>query len=454
MHSTQIVLEGRQLEALSLACELSPNYRIVGVSGQAGTGKTRILQNVYHTLTEAGYTVALAAPTGKAAKRIKEATGIQAYTVHRLLEFSHPGAPDPDTGIPQAISMPRRNREKPLNEDVVIVDEAAMLSEGLYRSLIDAIKPRGCIRLFGDVNQLPPIDETGHEGDSPFTNLLKSRPDRVIVLDRVYRQAEGSNILTNAGRILRGLPPLKYPDFNLHVTNVPINRVCSLCEQLVTNNDPMFNMVNNQIIMPTRNGVVGSVVVNKRLSQIYATGEDGIPVPRHRWDHKVAGEEIIICPGEKVIITSNKYDLRQVEDAKYDDHGRYVSPGDHEMVFNGETGVVKSVEGGYITIDLGDRTISLPPWQEIQRDDGTFVTVDPRKDLEHAYAISTHKAQGSEYDTVMYMISRSAMGMQCIPNTYTAITRARSRVVLVGDPKSISFFSLQKKPFRPWEKKK
>lgn len=130
-----------QREAMALCCDL--DKRLVSVTGPAGTGKTTIMRQVYDTLTEHGYSVALAAPTGKAAKRIRELTGIPAMTLHRLLEYTSPGEIDPETGKPSFISFPRRNQERPLDYDVVIVDEYSMVNRDLHRNLMDAIGSGG-----------------------------------------------------------------------------------------------------------------------------------------------------------------------------------------------------------------------------------------------------------------------------------------------------------------------
>ena len=147
-----------QAEAIGACCDIS--RRIVPVTGAAGTGKTTILQNVYKTLKARGHQVVLCAPTGKAAKRIQEATGIRARTIHRLLEYPHPGERDEKTGKTLISTDPKRDRQNPIDFDVVLVDEYAMVSVEVHRNLIDALPHGGIIRMFGDANQLQPIESS------------------------------------------------------------------------------------------------------------------------------------------------------------------------------------------------------------------------------------------------------------------------------------------------------
>jgi len=129
------------------SCNLA--NRVVAVSGSAGTGKTTVLEEIYNNLTAAGYTVALCSPTGKAAKRITEVTGISAQTMHRLLEYSHPGDPDPRTGKPMGESRPQRNRATPLEYDVILADEYMMVPQDLHDALFAALPHKGVVRVFG-----------------------------------------------------------------------------------------------------------------------------------------------------------------------------------------------------------------------------------------------------------------------------------------------------------------
>jgi exodeoxyribonuclease V alpha subunit len=217
----EFTLDPKQQEAVNLCTDISK--RVVGVTGPAGCGKTTILKQAYNSLVDAGYNVALTAPTGKAAKRIYEVTGIEALTNHRLLEYTHPGDPDPKTGRPVQFSYPRRTRSNPLEVDILFVDEYSMANQEVHRSLFDALPNGGCIRVFGDNNQLQPIEEDKSlQGQpSPFVQLLGKFPS--VVLDTVHRQGKDSGILLNLQAILRGRMPTRNDQWSMHFTEQPVN---------------------------------------------------------------------------------------------------------------------------------------------------------------------------------------------------------------------------------------
>jgi ATP-dependent exoDNAse (exonuclease V) alpha subunit len=196
--SSQIVLDSKQSQAIEACCKLS--NRVVAVTGAAGTGKTTILNQAYNALKDHGYAVVLCAPTGKAAKRIKEATGINAMTVHRLLEYTHPGDPDPKTGKPIHFSYPKRNRQNPIDFDIVFCDEYSMVNTDVHqKSLFDALPNGACVRVFGDANQLQPIEEdkTKHWTVSVHANPAEREIRSPSYLDVVHRQGKDSGILLN-----------------------------------------------------------------------------------------------------------------------------------------------------------------------------------------------------------------------------------------------------------------
>lgn len=444
-------LSAKQLEAIELCCNLSPTHHIVAVSGQAGTGKTSILRYVYKKLTRHGYKVVLCAFTGKATKRITEATGIPATTIHRLLEFTRPGQPDLETGKVAEISFPRRNNENVLDCDVVLVDESAMLPVGLYRALLDALGQGTVIRFFGDINQLQPIEEIAtHNQISSFQRLIDDKYIKSIKLTEIFRQGNDSNITFNGDRIIRGLPPVPKSDFGIKISETPINKLSFICRTLLNENKTSFETISHQIITPARNGKAGSLILNKILAELYMPIYDTskcATVPRHIYETKRTGEpSVTFYVGQKVIINQNMYDLRQTISERYI-NDVFIPPGIHETVFNGETGIIIDIiENDYLIIDLGDRTVSIPPWLEYQdpKNNNLIHTIDPRRDIEHGYAISTHKAQGSEYTGVIYFLSASAPGNQCRANTYTGITRAKSVVCMVADNQSFGYLSLRR----------
>jgi exodeoxyribonuclease V alpha subunit len=398
-------LDELQTEAITLSCDIK--NRIASVTGQAGTGKTTILKQVYKTFEAAGYLVILAAPTGKAAKRISEATGIPAVTLHRLLEFTHPGDPDPKTGKVLGISVPRRTRQLRLDHNVILVDEASMINQELYRDLIDAMPNGGVIRFFGDANQLPPIEERDDykKMEAPFKKVLKDFPS--VTLTNIYRQGEGSGVVKNGHRILHGMVPQQFDDFKLvigkpHLPNVVLD--------LAANSGVDFGSLDNQIITPTNKGWIGQVQLNQLIQrQIWGDRlHEAVLMPRPKWD-KV---DLFIMQGEKVIWKKNDYNLG---------------------IFNGETGIVEDMGNDCVSINFGDRVVSVPPWIEYTTPDGGIKGYDPRVNIYLAYALTTHACQGSEYQHVVYVMDRSAWGLLIRGNFYTAITRARRKAWVVSD---------------------
>lgn len=414
MTTTQsIQLDPKQLEAISLCCDITK--RIVGVTGSAGTGKTTIMKQVHDEFEGKGYEIALAAPTGKAAKRISEATGIPAVTLHRLLEFSHPGDPDPKTGKILGISVPRRRPDNPLIQSVILVDEYSMVNKQLHRDLIDAMSRGAILRVFGDVNQLPPIEEDRSTDPSPFANLLRDFPN--VRLETIHRQGEGSSIVKNGARILNGMLPFVDDDFIIHWTGplTPQDPVTKL-SKLVVESGIDFNSVDNQIITPINKSWVGQKKLNNLVQHLIHGDRvmvEGFPMPRNQWDK----EELVLVSGDKILWTKNDYNLE---------------------IFNGETGIVKEIKNDVIYLDLGDRVVGVPPDIEYVAGDGTTKHYDPRKQIDLAYAVTTHKSQGSEYQTIVYIIDRSTYSMQHRGNFYTGVTRARSKVHVISDRQGMS----------------
>ena len=432
-------LDNKQREAISACCDV--NRRVVAITGVAGTGKTTIMKIVYEKLTEAGYAVALCAPTGKAAKRIKEATGIRAQTIHALLEYTHPGERDEKTGELIGISYPKRDKKNPLPYNIVLADEYAMVNEEVHRNLFDAIQPGGRVCLFGDVNQLQPIEkERRSNRPSPFQSIIKRFEG--IYLDTIHRQDEGSGIVSNGARILRGNSPRRLEDFEMNITDAPVRALCDYVREHTED----FITTRNQIITPSNRTWVGTHKLNAALQSVFMKGRtDFTELPRHKW---VKTGMLRVCPGDKVVITTNNYDIRPEDDRfmeTSDGKTHFLQPEDKDQVFNGETGIIKEISiYGEVVIDLGDRVVTIPPELSYKRANGATIFFDPRRDIELAYAVTTHKAQGSEYDRVIYVLNKSMSFVMNRRNFYTAITRARNHVLLISDQKSLSH-SLWKK---------
>lgn len=408
--SSNLVKDDLQEQAVALCC--STENRIASVTGQAGTGKTTIMKRVHHAFQTSGHNVALAAPTGKAAKRISEATGIPAVTLHRLLEFTHPGDPDEKTGKAIGVSEPRRNRNNRLDYNVILVDEASMINQQLFRDLMDAIPNGGVVRLFGDVNQLPPIEERDDykKLPSPFTKMMAEFPS--VKLTNIYRQGEGSGIVKNAHRILQGWVPQNMDDFVLtigkpHLPNVVLD--------IAKTSGVDFNSLDNQIITPTNRGWIGQVQLNIAL-QKQRWGDELFRaplMPRSKWDK----QELSVLEGDKVIWRKNDYNLN---------------------IYNGETGIIKSLAGDCVAVDFGDRVVDVPPWiSYTDPKTGDIKGYDPRVNLYLAYALTTHACQGSEYGHVVYVMDMSAFGLLSRGNFYTAVTRGRKKDWIVCDNRAL-----------------
>ena len=411
-------LDETQLAAIERCCDLSE--RIVPVTGAAGTGKTTILQNVYRRLYNQSCQVVLCAPTGKAAKRITEATGIQAMTIHRLLEYPHPGEVNQKTGKPLVTTDPKKDRNNPIEFKTVLCDEYAMVNVEVHRNLLDALPNGGVIRMFGDANQLQPIESNKRLQKEPSSFLKMLEKFNGIRLETIHRQAGDSNIISNGQRIISGQIPLRKEDFALKFTDKPVETVLDFIQDNLAD-EIDYGTIHNQIISPTKVGWVGTEALNAAIQQLLQPStKPYVTIERQKWSNV---EEQRIYIGDKVIYTVNCYPLE---------------------VFNGETGVVTEFrDNGDITIDFGDKDITVPVSLEMQGRHGTYF-MNPQKDLDLAYVITTHKCQGSEYDRICYVMNRSRSFLLNRKNFYTAISRARTHVTVISDQQALNL-SLAKK---------
>ncbi|MAG26355.1 hypothetical protein CMI47_12465 [Candidatus Pacearchaeota archaeon] len=414
----EINLDEEQRQAIEACCDLS--RRVVPITGPAGSGKTTILENVFRTLYKHGSQVVLCAPTGKAAKRIKEVTGIDAVTIHRLLEYPHPGEVDQNTGKALVSTDPKRDRRFPIEQKVVLADEYNMLSVEVHRNLLDALPNGGVIRMFGDADQLQPIETNKRLQAEPSSFLKMLDKFDGIWLKTIHRQAVGSNIIANGRRIISGQMPLRREDFELKITDKPVEAVLDFVQDNLAD-DVDYGTIYNQIISPTKVGWVGTEALNAAIQQLLQPmTKPYVEIARHKWS-KVEEQRVYV--GDKVIYTVNNYPLE---------------------VFNGETGLVtKFLDDGGIEVDFGDKSVVIPVSLEMQGRHGTYY-MNPQKDLDLAYVITTHKSQGSEYNKVCYVMNRSRSFLLNRKNLYTGITRAREKVTIITDAKSINL-SLYKK---------
>ncbi len=428
----------KQEHAIDLCLDMEK--RLVSVTGEAGTGKTTLIKRICDKLTEREVKFALTAPTAKAARRIREATGYPAQTIHKLLAFNRPELNE-ETGKPASASKPSFNKQTSLPYDIVICDEYAMVNSGLHRDLVDALG-KGALRLFGDVRQLPPIEQyfVGSDITSPFERCLKSK--HTIVLDTIYRQAEGNGILEAGRAINRGNPFASSADCIVKFSASMLKDLFDMVRA-----DPViWGSLDNQIISPARNK---SDVCTKRMNPILQTiinpaMQLKTELPRHKWDAK---ERMYVCLDDKVVCTDNIYDMRDYFE-RYEDWSDDITPvmssfipcPDTKQVLNGEVGRVVAIGPmGELEIDFGDRIVEMPTSiTEYSYRHKTVFKLDVRKAIEHAYALTTHKCQGSEYKNIAYIMAGAIFFNLSRPNFYTAVTRARQRALVFTDQKGFA----------------
>jgi exodeoxyribonuclease V alpha subunit len=430
-------LDPEQQNAVTMCVD--PHKRLVAVTGEAGTGKTTIIRKVCDLLSSRNIPFAIAAPTGKAARRIREATGYPAQTIHKLLEFNRPDM-DEETGEATSVSTPTRRRDHPLDQHIVIVDEYAMVSTALHRDLVSALKPGACLRAFGDIRQLPPIENNElADPTSPFARCLAMH--NTVTLQNIYRQAEGNGIIECARRINRGQFFSSNNDVNVRLGDAVLYTLYGMLE----GSDVDWRKLDNQIISPARKSDIGTVRLNSIL-QLRFNPEMlcKIELPRNKWEVK---NRCFVSIGDKVVCNTNSYDLRDYDQryAEYDPEGigyshSYIECPPTKQMLNGEVGIITNIDPiGVLEIDFGDRTVELPPRvHDYNKRKQFFYQYDPRRVIELAYALTTHKCQGSQYDRVTYIMASCAFFNLSRPNFYTGLTRAAKHATVITDQRSMA----------------
>ena len=376
------------------------------ITGGPGTGKTTIIKCIIEIYENNGMKVLLAAPTGRAAKRMTESTGREAKTIHRLLEM---GVSDDEN------SFFGKGEGEPLEGDVVIVDEASMIDIMLMNSLLKAIKLGTRVIIVGDVDQLPSVGP-----GNVLSDLINSNFINVVRLREIFRQGKESMIIVNAHKINNGeLPYLNKKDGDFFFDNrEEVNEILKTIIDLVNRRLPKFNSTwsnikDIQVLSPTRKGTLGVDNLNKELQQILN------PNSPDKKEKKV--KESIFREGDKVMQTKNNYSLKW---------NRVSGYGDNEGVgvFNGDMGFIESINESNNTI-----TVIFDDERRVVYD---FIYVE---ELELAYAITIHKSQGSEFKVVVtptFMASSFLMNRNIL---YTGITRAKELVVVVGSQKALKY---------------
>jgi exodeoxyribonuclease V alpha subunit len=344
--------------------------------------------------------VIMAAPTGRAAKRIEEATGIQgAMTIHRMLRFTTPEDE-------QDMSLPRHDRFNPMPYDVILIDESSMLDAALWRALLAALKRGALLRFFGDINQLPPVvDDEG----SPFAvALTKFSTAR---LTHNYRSSDG--IIAVADRVIKGRIPI--PNDKVRIHRIKSVDTMLVLRKLCDEHD--FTKLDSQIITPTNTTKYGTVTINNFIQARYNPEKDKIQTFQKTKNGDV--EVRAFKRGDKILWTKNNYDLE---------------------IMNGTIGLVQSFdkETGHIVITVDDgRDINIPPSiQGFNPTTGERFNYDPRVQMALGYAISTHKSQGSQFGVVLFVCTLSRAATR--QNLYTGITRAKEELLILNVGGSMS----------------
>ena len=380
-----------QRQAVRMAAEGG----VLLLTGGPGTGKTTSLRGIVALYRRMGLDVALLAPTGRAAKRLGEVTDCDAQTIHRALGMSY----NELTG--QAAF--KKNGSDPLEAHAVIVDEMSMVDLELMQALLEALRPGCRLVLVGDPDQLPSVGAGNVLGD-----LLRSTVVPTVSLTQVFRQAEQSAIIRNAHAVNMGQPPQldsNQGDFFFLCRRSPdrlVQTVVELCRDRLPRN---MNIPAEQIqvLSPTRKGACGTVSLNRALQAALNP-----PSPQKR--QKQWGD-VTFRVGDRVMQTKNNYDVLWEKDDGTAGSG----------IFNGDVGVIQDIDssGELIVLRFDDRTATY--------------TADLLSQLDMAYAITVHKSQGSEYPAVILVSAPAAPSLMVRGVLYTAITRARRMLIMVGD---------------------
>ena len=374
-----IALDDIQFTAVRKAIE----EKVLVITGSPGTGKSTILNVIINFFIQLGNSILLGAPTGRASKRLTEATGYEARTIHRMLKYQ------------PKINKFLKNADDPLEADLIVIDEASMLDIRLFKSLLQAIDLNSRLILVGDVDQLPAVGP-----GNVLSDIINSGSFPVVRLDRIYRQDGNSQIIYNAHRIRDGMYPVlkksKYNDFFYIERSEPestVEMIISLMMKRLPENfgyDPVKDI---QIIVPTNKGVVGVNNLNAKIQEILGRAEN--------YSSKSG---IGFRINDKVIQLKNDYE---------------------KEVYNGDIGFIKFIdlEMKEVIVDFDGKSVSYD-----------FYDLDQ---LSLSYAISIHKSQGSEFKCVLIPILTSHYMLLQRNLLYTAITRAKEVAVLVGSKKAI-----------------
>lgn len=386
----------------AVCCAVS--HGVTVITGGPGTGKTTTINAIIRVFEEEGLQVALAAPTGRAAKRMTEATGYEAKTIHRLLEFQ--GGDDADTSSVRFM----RNEQNPLDADVIIIDETSMVDIFLMHSLLRAVPYGARLILVGDASQLPSVG-----AGNVLCDIIDSGCFGVVSLKRIFRQSDAGDIIKNAHKIDAGEPvdtEKKSDDF-LFIKRYDSGRILGSIITLVKEKLPDYvhsSRMEIQVLTPMRKGALGVNNLNRVLQEALNP-----PLPNKREKELSQG---IFREGDKVMQIKNNY---KIEWTMRSPKGFVIQEG--TGIFNGDIGVIKS-----INLFSEEIVVSFDEGKEV------VYPFKGAEELELAYALTVHKSQGSEYPAVVLPLLSGPRPLMNRNLLYTAVTRAKSCVCIVGSP--------------------
>ena len=385
---------------------------VVIITGGPGTGKTTIIKNVIDIYKSHGKKVVLCAPTGRAAKRMTEMTGEEAKTLHRLLEIGK---------IEKANEFTIMNYEvAPIDADVIIVDEASMVDIYLMNYLLNGIYQGTKLILVGDTDQLPSVGP-----GSVLKDIINSERIKTIFLDEIFRQAAQSKIIVNSHKVNDGeyflekeeQEGLKDDFFYIKEKSqdIMLDQIISLCKGRLKNFGDYDFLENIQILSPTKKGLLGTKELNKRLQEELNPSND------EKKEKKVG--EVIFREGDRVMQVKNNYDI-------YWEKGNTRS-----LTYENGTGIFNGELGKILKIDFLNKQIKILFDDEKE----AWYAFSDMDQIEHAYAITVHKAQGSEFDVVIMVVTQSSAMLLTRNLLYTGLTRAKKLLILIGNDNVVKF---------------
>ncbi|MBO6241577.1 MAG: ATP-dependent RecD-like DNA helicase [Butyrivibrio sp.] len=383
---------------------------IVIITGGPGTGKTTTINTIIEYYASEGLDILLAAPTGRAAKRMTEATGYEARTIHRLLEVS--GQVGDDDAKASGVRF-ERNRDNPLEADAIIIDEMSMVDIHLFYALLKALVPGVHLILVGDSSQLPSVGP-----GQVLADLISSGKFPTIYLKKIFRQAEESDIVMNAHRIHNGEMPVldnKSKDF-FFLERSDANVIYKHMIQLIRDKLPGYvgaEVYDIQVLTPMKKGPLGAVQLNLILQEYLN------PPDASKKEH--AYGELVLREGDKVMQIKNNYQ------AQWEVVGKNNIPVDSGLgIFNGDMGIVKEINeySQDVVVEFDEHRRVRYPFSELD-------------ELELSYAITIHKSQGSEYPAVIMPLLGGPRMLLNRNLLYTAVTRAKSTVCILGSSQTV-----------------